>query len=128
MKLASSDQKIVNSFFREHVDRAYKNPMNSIRLNSEHTKEHREMICEICNLLIDNKIPFWTEVRLKNGCIPDIVAPTHVINFIEVFGTETIEDFRTRKLPKYEQSGFCEKDFVFVDAINKGGIIMEDLF
>ena len=119
MKLSPPDQKIVNSFFREHVDRGYKNPMNSIRLNSEHTKEHRERICEVCNHLIENKIPFWTEVRLNNGCIPDIVTPTHVVTFIEVFGTETIDDFYERKLTKYEASGFNVNDFVFVDASTK---------
>ena len=116
MKLSPTDQKIVNSFFREHVDRAYKNPMNSIRLNSEHTKAHRERICEVCNCLIENKIPFWTEVRLKNGCIPDIVTPTHVVTFIEVFGTETLDDFYERKFSKYEQCGFSANDFIFVDA------------
>ena len=29
-------------------------------------------------LVIAEKIPFWTEVRLKCGCIPDIVCPTNV--------------------------------------------------
>ena len=116
MKLAPSDQKVVNTFFREHVDRAYKNPMNSIRLNSEHTKAHRERICEVCNHLIESGIPFWTEVRLKNGCIPDIVTPTHVVTFIEVLGTETMNDFYERKFSKYEQCGFRESDFVFVNA------------
>jgi hypothetical protein len=116
MKLSPPDQKIVNAFFREHVDRSYKNPMNSIRLNSEHTKAHRERICEVCNHLIEGGVPFWTEVRLKNGCIPDIVTPTHVVTFIEVLGTETMADFYERKFSKYELAGFCESDFVFVDA------------
>ena len=44
MKLSSSDQKIVNDFFREHVNRSFKNPMNSVRMNVDHTFEHRERI------------------------------------------------------------------------------------
>lgn len=116
MKLPSSDQKIVNDFFREHVERAYKNPMNSVRLNVDHTNDHRVRIFEICNVLIDKKIPFWTEVRLKNGCIPDIVAPTHVVRFIEVLGTESPDDFLQNKFHKYESSGFSRKDFLLIDA------------
>jgi len=125
MKLPSSDQKIVNDFFREHVERAYKNPMNSVRLNVDHTNDHRVRIFEICNVLIDNKIPFWTEVRLKNGCIPDIVAPTHVVRFIEVLGTETPEDFLRNKFHKYESFGFSKKDFLLIDA--NGGFTPEDV-
>ena len=116
MKLPSSDQKIVNDFFREHVERAYKNPMNSVRLNVDHTNDHRVRIFEICNVLIDKKIPFWTEVRLKNGCIPDIVAPTHVVRFIEVLGTESPDDFLQNKFHKYESHGFSKKDFLLIDA------------
>ena len=116
MKLDPADQKIVNDFFREHVNRSYKNPMNSVRMNIDHTFEHRERIFQICNHLIDNKIPFWTEVRLNNGCIPDIVTPTHVTTFIEVFGTETLDDFKSNKLAKYRAAGFELSDFKFIDC------------
>ncbi len=116
MKLSSSDQKTVNDFFREHIDRSYKTPMNCIRMNVDHTSDHRVRIFEICNLLIDSKIPFWTEVRMKNGCIPDILAPTHITRFIEVLGTETPEDFFSKKFHKYESCGFGEKDFLLIDA------------
>lgn len=116
MKLDPADQKIVNDFFREHVNRSYKNPMNSVRMNIDHTFEHRERIFQICNHLIDNKIPFWTEVRLNNGCIPDIVTPTHVVTFIEVFGTETLDDFKSNKLAKYQGAGFGLSDFKFIDT------------
>ena len=116
MKLDPADQKIVNDFFREHVNRSYKNPMNSVRMNVDHTFEHRERIFQICNHLIDNRIPFWTEVRLNNGCIPDIVTPTHVITFIEVFGTETLDDFKSNKLAKYQGAGFGLSDFKFIDT------------
>ena len=126
MKLPSSDQKIVNDFFREHVERAYKNPMNSVRLNVDHTNDHRVRIFEICNVLIDKKIPFWTEVRLKNGCIPDIVTPTHIVTFIEVFGTETLDDFKTNKLAKYQTSGFDLKHFKFIDTSSE--LLFEQLW
>ena len=126
MKLPSSDQKIVNDFFREHVDRAYKNPMNSVRLNVDHTNDHRVRIFDICNVLIDKKIPFWTEVRLKNGCIPDIVTPTHIVTFIEVFGTETLDDFKTNKLAKYQASGFDLKHFKFIDTSSE--LLFEQLW
>ena len=116
MKLDPADQKIVNDFFREHVNRSYKNPMNSVRMNVDHTLEHRERIFQICNHLIDNRIPFWTEVRLNNGCIPDIVTPTHVTTFIEVFGTETLDDFKSNKLAKYRAAGFELSDFKFIDC------------
>ena len=126
MKLDPSDQKIVNDFFREHVNRSFKNPMNSVRMNVDHTFEHRERIFQICNHLIDNKIPFWTEVRLNNGCIPDIVTPTHVITFIEVFGAETLVDFNSNKLAKYQGSGFELSDFKFIDTESE--LLLQELW
>ena len=126
MKLSSSDQKIVNDFFREHVNRSFKNPMNSVMLNLDHTFENRERIFQICNNLIDNKIPFWTEVRLNNGCIPDIVTPTHVVKFIEVFGTETLDDFKANKLAKYHGAGFDLADFKFVDTDSE--LLLQELW
>ena len=126
MKLDPADQKIVNDFFREHVNRSYKNPMNSVRMNIDHTFEHRERIFQICNHLIDNKIPFWTEVRLNNGCIPDIVTPTHVVTFIEVFGTETLDDFKSNKLAKYRAAGFELSDFKFIDTESE--LLLQELW
>ena len=126
MNLDPSDQKIVNDFFREHVNRSFKNPMNSVRMNVDHTFEHRERIFQICNHLIDNKIPFWTEVRLNNGCIPDIVTPTHVTTFIEVFGTETLDDFKSNKLEKYRAAGFELSDFKFVDCDSE--LLLQELW
>ena len=93
MKLSGADQKTVNDFFRNYVDRGYKNPMNAVRLNVDHTDAHRRTIFEVCNALLDEKIPFWTEVRLKCGCIPDVVAPTHVVPIIEVLSSETEKQF-----------------------------------
>ena len=101
MKLSGADQKTVNDFFRNYVDRGYKNQMNAVRLNVDHTDAHRRTIFEVCNALLDEKIPFWTEVRLKCGCIPDVVAPTHVVPIIEVLSSETEKQFYDKKFDKY---------------------------
>jgi hypothetical protein len=61
------------------------------------------MIFEVCNALIAENIPFWTEVRLKCGCIPDIVCPTNVKPIIEVLSSETEKDFYEKKHHKYPQ-------------------------
>jgi desulfoferrodoxin (superoxide reductase-like protein) len=123
MKVAPKQQAMINEFVREYVDRSYKTPMNAVRLNVDHTDAHRRTIFEVCNALLQEKIPFFTEVRLKCGTIPDIVCPTHVVPFIEVLSSETIEMFEDLKLAKYPSefqlrytgSGKL-KSFIFVDA------------
>ncbi len=122
MKLTPSDQKTVNEFMRKYADRAYRTPMNAVRLSAEHTDEHRRAIFEVCNMLLQEGIPFYTEVRLTCGCIPDIVCPTHIAPFIEVFSSETMQMFEDLKLHKYP-SEFQErsksgklKSFIFVNA------------
>jgi len=123
MKVAPKQQAMINEFMREYVDRSYKAPMNAVRLNVDHTDAHRRTIFEVCNALLQEKIPFFTEVRLKCGTIPDIVCPTHVVPFIEVLSSETIEMFEDLKLAKYPSefqlrytgSGKL-KSFIFVDA------------
>lgn len=123
MKVAPKQQATINEFMREYVDRSYKTPMNAVRLNVDHTDAHRRTIFEVCNALLQEKIPFFTEVRLKCGTIPDIVCPTHVVPFIEVLSSETIEMFEDLKLAKYPSefqlrytgSGKL-KSFIFVDA------------
>jgi len=124
LKLPPSEQRIVNDFMREHVDHSYKVPMNAVRLSAEHTDAHRRMIFEVCNYLLSQGIPFFTEVRLKCGCIPDIVVPTHITPFIEVLSTETMEMFEELKLGKYPDR-FQErynsgrlKYFTFISARN----------
>ena len=119
MKLTSEEQKEVNDFFRSYVDtQRYKNPMNSIRLNVDHTDEHRRTIFEVCNALIAERIPFWTEVRLTCGCIPDIVCPTNVKPIIEVLSSETVEDFYQKKHHKYP-SELQNDSIILVDAKKK---------
>ena len=116
MKVDEESQVVINDFFRNYVDRGYKNPMNSVRLNKDHTDAHRRTIFEVCNSLLSMGIPFWTEVRLTCGCIPDVVCPTHVKPFIEVLSSESEEDFLNLKLHKYPSSLRSRKSFILVDA------------
>lgn len=117
MKLTSKDQEIVNGFFRHYVDRGHKTVMNAIRLSAEHTDEHRRCIFEVCNTLLKAGVPFWTEVRLQCGCIPDIVCPTHIKPIIEVLCSETPQMFEELKLHKYpSELQDTKRNFIFVDA------------
>ena len=122
MKLKPSEQTVINDFMREYVDKSYNVPMNAVRLSSEHTDAHRRTIFEVCNTLLSHNIPFYTEVRLKCGCIPDIVCPTHVVPFIEVLSSETPIMFEELKLPKYPEefqgiySSGRLKSFILIDA------------
>ena len=116
MKVNEDEQKVINTFFRRYVDRSYKNPQNAVRLNSEHTDSHRRTIFEVCNSLLSMGVPFWTEVRLNCGCIPDIVCPTHVKPFIEVLSSETENDFEEKKLHKYPSELRDRKHFILIDA------------
>ena len=115
MKVNAATQATINDFFREHVDESYRTVMNAIRLSVEHTDEHRRAIFEVCNCLLKHNLPFWTEVRLKNGSIPDVVCPTHIRPFVEVLCTETPKMFNETKLVRYEPQ-FTSSDFIFVDA------------
>lgn len=116
MKLNSTEQKEVNDFFRNFVNPAYKNPMNCVRLNVDHTDSHRKRIFDVCNVLLKHRIPFWTEVRLNNGCVPDIICPTHVKKIIEVLSSETEEMFYQNKYPKYESG--LQNEFILVSTSN----------
>jgi len=114
MKLSSKDQETVNEFFRDYVDSQFKTVMNAVRLSAEHTDEHRRSIFDCCNALIKESVPFWTEVRLTCGCIPDIVCPTHIKPMIEVLCSETPQMFEELKLYKYPTE--LQTGFIFVDA------------
>lgn len=122
VKVSPEQQRLLNDFMREYVDKSYNTPMNAVRLNVDHTDDHRRTIFEVCNTLLSHNIPFYTEVRLKCGTIPDIVCPTHVVPFIEVLSSETEEMFTDLKLHKYPQefqhrynSGKL-KSFILIDA------------
>ena len=122
MKLSATDQTTINDFMRNYVDKSFTAPMNAVRLSADHTDAHRRTIFEVCNTLLSHNIPFFTEVRLKCGTIPDIVCPTHIVPFIEVLSSETQEMFEDLKLHKYpeEFSGRYSsgrlKSFIMIDA------------
>lgn len=123
MKVSNKDQQVINAFMRDYVDSSYNVPMNAVRLNVDHTPQHRETIFRVCEALLTMGVPFFTEVRLKCGCIPDVVCPTYdVAPFIEVLSSETLEMFEELKLHKYPveyQDRFKSgrlKSFIFVDA------------
>ena len=117
MKVNSKDQETINVFFRSYVNSGHKTVMNAVRLSAEHTDEHRRCIFEVCNALLQAGIPFWTEVRLECGCIPDIVCPTHIKPIIEVLCSETPEMFTKLKLHKYPaELQDTKRNFIFVDA------------
>ena len=122
MKLKPKQQKIINEFMRDYVDKSYNTPMNAVRLSAEHTDAHRRTIFEVCNALLAEGIPFYTEVRMKCGCIPDIVCPTHIVPFIEVLSSETEQMFQDLKLSRYPiefqdtYSAGKLKSFILIDA------------
>jgi hypothetical protein len=117
MRLTRQEQTVVNDFFRNYVDKGHKTVMNAVRLSVEHTDEHRRCIFEVCEALLKAGIPFWTEVRLTCGRIPDIVCPTHIKPMIEVLCSETPEMFEELKLPHYPlELRDTKRNFIFVDA------------
>ena len=60
------EQKIVNDFFRSYVDPMYKNPMNTVRLNSNIRMSIGVLSLNAVMLSGPSQgVPFWTEVRLK---------------------------------------------------------------
>ena len=94
-------QKEVNDWARKFADPMFKIDWGTIKLSKGNTYSHNLRVCEIALVLLDNDIPFATEVRLKCGARPDIVCPTHVRSIIEVLHSETREDFETLKAHKY---------------------------
>mgnify|MGYP001182659420 FL=1 len=101
VKLSAKEQKKVNDWWRQHGDPMFKPAWGAIRLSTANTRGHNLRVCEICCVLLEHGIPFATEVRLKSGVRPDIVAPTHVLPIIEVLWSETRDDFQTKKADKY---------------------------
>lgn len=99
-----AEWEAIRDFFREHVESGFTNPLNGIRLSKGNTREHNMRVCEICLTLLEQGIPFYTEVKLKCGLRPDIVTPTHVVKCIEVLHTETETDFIEKKFIKVPES------------------------
>lgn len=86
-------------------------------MSPANTRLHNLRVCQVCLTLLENRIPFYTEVRLKNGARPDIVCPTHSVKIIEVLQTETPADFHLKKRSKYGPE--FENEILLHDANQK---------
>lgn len=103
MKQPEAIQRTINDWWREYGDPMFKPDWNKIKLSRANTYEHNLRVCEICITLLELGVPFATEVRLKCGARPDIIAPTHIQPIIEVLWSETNKDFVTKKAHKYPE-------------------------
>lgn len=83
-----------SEFMREYADPSFRVSWNTIKLSGT-SKEHQDMVYNICWYLYKNNIPFATEVRFSSGYRPDIVCPTHIKPIIEVRHSE--EDKQTNE-------------------------------
>jgi len=109
-----NQQETINNFFREYVDRSFKTCKDHIKPSEQHTKEHFLRICEVCFVLKKLNIPFFTEVRLKCGLIPDIVTPTHILKIIEVMSSEDYTKFMEKKFPKIPEA--LKNEYALINA------------
>lgn len=96
------------------MDPAFKNPINTIRLSAENTREHNMQVAKACIILLENGVPFYTEVRLKCGLRPDILCPSHVKQIIEVLHSETPEMFVEKKFNKLPQE--LRGEYILLDS------------
>ena len=91
-----SDQKKINDFVRQHVDKGQVIHWNSLKFTGT-SKEHQDMVYNICWYLYQHDIPFATEVSFKSKYNPDIICPTWIKPIIEVRHSEndkrTLEKF-----------------------------------
>lgn len=95
------DQELINTFVKKNAEQGFKRDVNVIKLSKANTYEHNFQVCKICCKLLKERIPFYTEFRMKTGVRPDIVTPTMPVKFIEVLHTETEKEFSDKKLFKY---------------------------
>jgi len=114
LRYPSKMQKELNDWSREHLDPMFKPHWGVIKLSKGNTYEHNLRVCEVALTLLEHDIPFCTEARLKCGTRPDIVAPTHVLPYIEVLFSETKDDFFAKKAGKLPDS--LQRSWIFVDA------------
>jgi hypothetical protein len=94
-------QKNTNEFIREHLNIHQKTNLNTIKHDSNTTKEHRSLVNEICNWATENKLDFLTRAVLKEGKIVDVVIPSLIRPFIEVRDSE--EKKHKEYLDKYKE-------------------------
>lgn len=84
-----------SQFTREYASPSFRVDWDKVKFTGT-SKEHQDMVYEICWWLYKNNIPFATEVRFKTGYRPDIIAPTHVKPIIEVRHSEDEEKTRSK--------------------------------
>jgi hypothetical protein len=113
--MSRSENEKINEFLRKYSDLSFKHVRGAILFSKANKTPHNMMVAKICDYLLKNDIPFFTEFRMKDSKLrPDIVCPTHVKKIIEVFYSETIEDFNINKRPYYPLE--LQREFIFVDA------------
>ena len=89
MKLKPKQQKIINEFMRDYVDKSYNTPMNADC--AEHTDAHRRTIFEVATLC--SLRAFLSTQRLYEVWVHDIVCPTHC-SFYRSPSSETEQMFQ----------------------------------
>ena len=97
----TKQNKQIRDFFRQYVNPRFKTDLNVVKLSKANTLQHNIKLACVCCVLLKNNVPFYTEVRLKNGLRPDIVCPTLSSPILEVLHTETEEDFKKNKSEIY---------------------------
>jgi len=65
-------QKETNIFIRKYIDQYKKVNLNTIKHDGNTSKEHRELVNDVCNWAIENEYDFITRGMLKEGKIVDV--------------------------------------------------------
>jgi len=85
-------QKETNTFMRTYLNPYSKTNLNAIKHDSNTTKEHRQLVNQICDWATEHKLDYLTRAVLKEGKIVDVVIPSLVKPFIEVRDSEEKKD------------------------------------
>ena len=88
-KVINMNEKELNNFKRKYFDLSKRLIKNIVVHDPNTTKEHRKLVFDICEWLLDNDYVFFTRVFTKSGEIIDIVAPDLPHPFIEVRHSES---------------------------------------
>ena len=94
-----TDQKIINDFFRNYVDKGFKYVQNSVKLNPQHTDAHRRTTFEACNVLVQNGIPFWPEISVVDN-VMGILKGLSAEGLLGLVGAFVLYHIFNRPLPK----------------------------
>ena len=111
--LKTKDRKKVKQFIDTYINKKYSIDWNHIKLSRANGHAHNKMVCEICLWMLENNLPFATEVRCITHYTPDIISPLHIKPIIEVRNTET--DKRTQEKFSRIPDDLMEQ-IIYVDA------------